>query len=293
MASRKRSKTTHGTGGSRTGGSAPRADGSIPADRGAGSDSGAGAGAGAAASGGGRSVYSGYHAVFEALRSSRPSGTVYIASRNRKARDIEEQARERGLAVEHVGADELARLGGEEARGAVLVGTAAAPKGSPKTLEGFLTSLEATVSLVIVLDGITDPHNVGAILRSADQFGADLVISRERRAASDTATLTRTSAGAAAYVPRLTVSNIAQALARLQEAGFWVYGAAADGTAVPALNLSGRVALVLGSEGEGLSRLVRERCDELLSIPTRGHVDSLNVSVAAGILMYEMRRREG
>jgi 23S rRNA (guanosine2251-2'-O)-methyltransferase len=253
---------------------------------------GRGAGGSGEPAGEGRNVYSGYHAVFEALRSSRLSGTIYIASRNRKARDIEEQARERGLPVEHVSPDELARLGGEGARGAVLVGTVAS-KGSPKTLEGFLTSLEATVSLVIVLDGITDPHNVGAILRSADQFGADLVISRERRAASDTATLTRTSAGAAAYVPRLMVSNIAQALARLQEADFWVYGAAADGTAVSSLNLTGRVAMVLGSEGEGLSRLVRERCDELVSIPTRGHVDSLNVSVAAGILMYEMRRREG
>ncbi len=290
MANRKRTKSTRGTGRTRGGGTASRAGGTAPGAGGSG-PAGRDAGAGGTAGGEGRSVYSGYHAVFEALRSSRLSGTVYIASRNKKARDIEEKAGERGLPVEHVAPDELARLGGEEARGAVLVGTAA-PKGSPKTLEGFLTSLEATVSLVIVLDGITDPHNVGAILRSADQFGADLVISRERRAAAETATLTRTSAGAVAYVPRLTVANIAQAIARLQEADFWVYGAAADGTAVSSLNLTGRVALVLGSEGEGVSRLVRERCDELVSIPTRGHVDSLNVSVAAGILMYEMRRRE-
>ncbi|NBB90470.1 MAG: 23S rRNA (guanosine(2251)-2'-O)-methyltransferase RlmB [Spirochaetes bacterium] len=239
----------------------------------------------------GRSVYSGYHAVFEALRTSRLSGTVYIAGKNKKARDIEELARNRSLPVEHVDHEELARLGGEETRGAAFVGNVAS-KGSPRTLEGFLTSLQAKVSLVIVLDGITDPHNVGAILRNADQFGVDLVISRERRAASDTATLTRTSAGAAAYVPRLTVPNISQALGRLQEAGFWVYGADADGTAVSSLTLTGRTALVLGSEGEGLSRLVREGCDELVSIPTKGHVDSLNVSVAAGILMYEMSRRE-
>lgn len=269
----KRSKTTRGTG--------PRGTG----PRGSGTRS------GGAAAGEARSVYSGYHAVFEALRGSRLSGTIYIATRNKKARDIEEQARERSLPVEHVAPEELARLGGPEARGAVFVG-AAVQKGNPKTLEGFLASLEATASLVIVLDGITDPHNVGAILRSAEQFDADLVISRDRRAASDTATLTRTSAGAAAYVPRLTVPNIAQALGRLQEADFWVYGAAADGTAVTSLNITGRVAVVLGSEGEGLSRLVRERCDELVSIPTRGRVDSLNVSVAAGILMYEVRRRE-
>lgn len=240
---------------------------------------------------GGHTVYSGYHAVFEALRRTGIAGTVYLSASNRKARDIESLARDRGLAVEHVQADELARLGGTEARGAVLVGSVSSAAFA-KTLEEFVTGLSAATSLVVVLDGVTDPHNVGAILRSADQFEVDLVVTRERRAAGDTATLTRTSAGAAAHVPRVSVTNIAGALDTLKEAGFWVYGAAADGTAVSSLDLSGRVGLVLGSEGEGLSRLVRERCDGLVSIPTGGHVDSLNVSVAAGILMYEVRRRD-
>jgi 23S rRNA (guanosine2251-2'-O)-methyltransferase len=236
-------------------------------------------------------VYSGYHAVFEALRRPGLAGTVYVSATNKKARDIESLAREKGLQVEHVSADELSRLGGEQARGAVFVGETSR-SAFPKTLEAFLTGLDAATSLVVVLDGITDPHNVGAILRSADQFEIDLVITRERRAASDTATLTRTSAGAAAHVPRVTVANITQALDRLKEQGFWVYGAAADGLAVTSLEVAGRVALVLGSEGEGLSRLVRDHCDELVSIPTGGHLDSLNVSVAAGILMYEIRRRD-
>lgn len=237
-------------------------------------------------------VYSGYHAVFEALRRTGIAGTVYLSTANRKARDIESLAHDRGLAVEHVDADELARLGGGEARGAVLVGSVSSAA-FPKTLEDFVTGLSAATSLVVVLDGITDPHNVGAILRSADQFEVDLVVTRERRAAGDTSTLTRTSAGAAAHVPRVTVTNIAGALDTLKQANFWVYGAAAEGPAVFSLDLSGRVALVLGSEGEGLSRLVRERCDGLVSIPTGGRVDSLNVSVAAGILMYEVRRRVG
>jgi 23S rRNA (guanosine2251-2'-O)-methyltransferase len=237
-------------------------------------------------------VYSGYHAVFEALRQPRVAGTVYLATHNKKARDIEELARTRGVAVQHVSADELLRIGGERARGAVLLGSAVRA-GSPKSLEQFLTTLHAETALVVVLDGITDPHNLGAVLRSADQFAVDLVVTRERRSAGETATLSRTSAGAAAYVPRVSVANITQALAELKEAGFWTYGAAAEGKKLPEVDLSGRVALVLGAEGEGLGRLVREHCDELVSIPTGGHIDSLNVSVAAGIILYEVRRRGG
>lgn len=237
-----------------------------------------------------RRVHSGYHAVFEALRTRGIAGTVYIASHNAKARDVEARAQERGVGVEHVTQAELLRIGGEDARGVVLVGTGGVPS-AVQSLEEFVASVSAASSVVVVLDGITDPHNVGAILRSADQFDVDLVVTRERRAAADTATLTRTSAGAVSYVHRVTVANIARALATLKEAGFWVYGASADGAAVDGLNLSGRIVLVLGSEGEGISRLVRERCDELIAIPSGGHIDSLNVSVAAGILMYEVRRQ--
>jgi 23S rRNA (guanosine2251-2'-O)-methyltransferase len=228
--------------------------------------------------------------VFEALRQPRVSGTVYLATRNKKARDIEALARKRGIAVQQVSSEELERVGGEQARGAVLLGSAAGA-GSPKSLEQFLTTLQSDTALVVVLDGITDPHNLGAILRSADQFEANLVVTRERRAAGETATLSRTSAGASAHVPRVTVANIAQAISQLQEAGFWAYGAAGEGRRLPEVELTGRVAVVLGAEGEGLSRLVRERCDELVSIPTGGHIDSLNVSVAAGIILYEVRRR--
>lgn len=235
-------------------------------------------------------VHSGYHAVFEALRTRGISGTVYIAARNTKARDVESRARDRGVGVVHVTQAELARIGGENARGAVLVGRGGIPA-AIRSVEDFTATMSATSSVVVVLDGITDPHNVGAILRSADQFDVDLVVTRERRAAADTATLTRTSAGAVSYVRRVTVPNVARALSTLKEAGFWVYGASAEGTPVDRLNLSGRIALVLGSEGEGISRLVRERCDELAAIPAGGNIDSLNVSVAAGVLMYEVRRQ--
>ena len=237
-------------------------------------------------------VYSGYHAVFEVLKRREVAGTVYLGTANKKARDIESLARKRGVGVEKVSTAELTRVGGEKARGAVFVGRIARAQ-KPGSLEEFLAAFSGGTALALVLDGITDPHNLGAILRSADLFEADIVIGRERRAAGDTATLARTSAGAAAHVPRVTVANIADSVERLQAAGFWVYGAAAGGNALPWVELKGRVALVLGSEGEGLSRLVRERCDELISIPTGGHIDSLNVSVAAGILMHETRRRQG
>lgn len=234
-------------------------------------------------------VYAGYHAVFEALRQPTVAGVVYLASDNKKARDIAALADSRGVSVQRVSGEELAAVGGTEARGAVLVG-AAKPKGRPRSLEEFLAALDKETAVVLVLEGITDPHNVGAILRSADQFAVDVVVTRARRAAGDTATLSRTSAGASAHVPRVTVSNIGQSLSALQQAGFWVYGAAAEGRRVTEVELSGRIAIVLGAEGEGLTRLTRERCDELVSIPTSGQVDSLNVSVAAGILLYEARR---
>ncbi|MFP4204659.1 MAG: 23S rRNA (guanosine(2251)-2'-O)-methyltransferase RlmB [Spirochaetaceae bacterium] len=240
----------------------------------------------------GASTYVGYHAVFEVLRRGPVEGTVYLAATNRKARDIEAEARSRGVDVVHVERERLKELGGEQARGAVLHGRVA-PDSAVKTLDGFLATLKVPEALVIVLDGVTDPHNVGAIIRSADQFEADLVIVRERRAAGDTSTLSRTSAGATAYVNRITVTNIEAALRRLQEAAFWVYGASADGKPIGEIDLSGRTALVLGDEGSGLSPVVRRRCDDLVAIPAGGNVDSLNVSVAAGILMYEVRRSTG
>ena len=144
---------------------------------------------------------------------------------------------------------------------------------------------------VIAFDGITDPVNVGSILRSADQFGASFVLLPRRRSASITSTVHRVSAGAAAHVETLEVANLAQALIDLRDAGIWIYGAEASGDDVTTAMLASRAALVLGAEGAGLHRLTRDRCDHLLRIPTVGNVDSLNVGVAAGVLMYEFRRQ--
>ena len=147
-------------------------------------------------------------------------------------------------------------------------------------------------ALVVVADGVTDPANLGSITRSADQFAADLVLIPRRRAARVTDTVMRMSAGAAAHVTTVAVANVAAALEQLKAAGCWIYGADLKGEPLDQVRFPARVALVVGAEGGGLHPLVRSRCDHLVRIPTAGRVDSLNVGVAAGILMYEVRRQQ-
>ena len=161
------------------------------------------------------------------------------------------------------------------------------------SLRERLAAISSPTALILLLDEINDPHNLGAILRSADQFGVELVVLPTRRAARETQAVVKSSAGASLYVPVASVPNLASGLESVKEAGFWVYGADLDGRRLDEVSFEGRVALVLGSEGSGLRRLVRERCDALVRIPSGGHVDSLNVSVAAGILMHEIRRQQG
>ena len=146
-------------------------------------------------------------------------------------------------------------------------------------------------SVVVILDSITDPHNVGAIIRSCDQFGADLVVLPSRRGAStDSEIIGRSSAGASSWVPYMVVPNLIRVIELLKEEGYWIYGADAGGEYLNDLVVqkNDKVAIVMGSEGSGMSRIVRENCDKILSIPTCGKLDSLNVSVAAGILLYKI-----
>ncbi len=147
---------------------------------------------------------------------------------------------------------------------------------------------------VVILDSVTDPHNVGAIIRSADQFGIDLVVIPEHRGqsnVSDNEIIARSSAGSSAWVPVAIVKNLVRSVQQLKDAGFWVYGADAGGNSVQNLKFAEKTALVMGSEGTGIARLLKEQCDTIVSIPTCGKIDSLNVSVAAGVLMYEIHRQ--
>lgn len=148
---------------------------------------------------------------------------------------------------------------------------------------------------VLILDSITDPHNVGAILRSCDQFGADLVVMPSRHSANDFADneiIARSSAGASAYVQVAIVSNLVRTSQILKEAGFWVYGADAGGESVQKIKFSDKTAIIMGSEGTGIAKLLEEQCDSIVSIPTCGKIDSLNVSVATGVLLYENYRQK-
>jgi len=144
---------------------------------------------------------------------------------------------------------------------------------------------------IIILDGIEDPHNLGAIIRSADAAGAHGVIIPKRRAAAVTAVAEKSAAGAAAYVPVARVNNISKAIEELQESGIWVAATDMDGDLHYDANLKGPIALVIGSEGRGISRLVKEKCDFTVSIPMAGGVNSLNASNAAAVLMYEVVRQ--
>jgi len=150
-------------------------------------------------------------------------------------------------------------------------------------------------ALVLVLDGVTDPHNLGACLRSAAAAGATAVIIPKDKSAQVNATVRKTSSGAADRIPVVRVTNLARCLRTLRDMGVWIYGLVGDSAnGFFRLDLTGNVALVLGSEGEGLRRLTREQCDQLVSIPMPGEMESLNVSVASGVALFEaVRQRAG
>jgi 23S rRNA (guanosine2251-2'-O)-methyltransferase len=242
----------------------------------------------------------GFHAIEEHIKSGRSAGSLLAAKPGPRARELAALAVEHKIRVDRVGTHELDHLAPDHRGIALAVPDEDSGSGNGKSagasLEEFIAGLEGgnrprKDALVLILDDITDPHNYGAILRSCDQFGVDLVISRNRRNAKHAAVIAQTSAGAASWVPAAEAANLPRAVQDLKDAGFWIYGADMNGEALYKKNLRGRVALVLGSEGAGISRLLRESCDALIAIPAGGRIDSLNVSVAAGVLLYEVTRQ--
>jgi 23S rRNA (guanosine2251-2'-O)-methyltransferase len=230
----------------------------------------------------------GINPVLEALRAGRVK-EVRVADRaDGRLGNVMKLARERGVRVRRVPPDALER---ESRRGVHQGVVADAEDVDSYSVEDLLRG-SAGVPLLVVLDSIEDPHNVGAILRTADAAGVDGVIRQSRRAASLAGAAAKASAGAVAHVRIAEVVNIARALEDLKEAGVWTVGL--DGSAetpYDAVDYTLPTAVVLGAEGSGLRRLVRERCDRLASIPMQGHVESLNVSVAAGITLFEAVRQ--
>jgi 23S rRNA (guanosine2251-2'-O)-methyltransferase len=233
---------------------------------------------------------SGFHAIEAVLQRRAKGCTLLLAREGGRTRVLEDLALRNGALVRRVNMAELDRLRPRDDHRGMLLVDVTGPAGRPSLREAV--GRAGTTALVLVLDGVTDPHNLGAILRSADLFGVDFVVARKRRAAPITPAVLASSAGAAEWVPMVIVPNLAQALRDLRHERFWIYGADSGGASASDLDLGGRVAIVLGAEGGGLQDLVRKSCDALIGVPTRGHIDSLNVSVAAGVLMYEARRQQ-
>ena len=235
----------------------------------------------------------GFHAIEERLKSGKDCGPLLLAKAGPRARELVTLAGNCKVRVERVGTFELDRLAPDN-RGVALQVEEVEESGSAVDLEEFLNGLgDRADVLALILDDITDPHNYGAILRSCDQFGVDLVISRNRRNAKHADVIAKTSAGTIAWVPQAETANLVRAAEQLKTAGFWLYGADMQGDPAYTKDLRGRVALILGSEGTGISRLLKETCDGMVGIPSYGRIDSLNVSVAAGVLLYEVRRQRG
>jgi 23S rRNA (guanosine2251-2'-O)-methyltransferase len=233
----------------------------------------------------------GFHAIEERLLAGKEAEALLVAKAGPRAQEIVKLAETKKIRIERVGTHDLERIS-KDHRGLALEIPASDYIDDDITLESFLENLDGKKNwTVVILDEITDPHNYGAIIRSCDQFGADLLLTRNRRTAKYSDVVAKASAGAVSWVPRIEVPNLPRALEELKNAGFWIYGADMAGEAAYKTDLRGRCAIVLGSEGGGISRLLREKCDGLISIPSLGQVDSLNVSVAAGVILYELVRQ--
>jgi len=239
----------------------------------------------------GRRAIHGLHAVTAALK-RRPEAVFEVfldpARKDPRTRRVADLARSGGVRVHHADAARLDGLTkGSRHQGVVAFVEESTAAGS---VEEVLES--AAEPLLLVLDGVQDPHNLGACLRVADAMGVHAVIAPKDRAVGLNATVHKVASGAAESVPFIVVTNLARVLRDLKNKGIWVVGATESGaTTLFEARLSGALALVLGAEGEGLRRLTRETCDELIAIPMLGQVESLNVSVAAGICLYEARRQ--
>lgn len=230
----------------------------------------------------------GRNAVMEALRSGRPLDSVWVASGDRSGSigPILAKCRDAGIPVKEADARKLTAQCGPNHQGVMAV---AACKEYATLDDVFSKAQEAgEPPFLIVCDGLEDAHNLGAVLRTAEAAGCHGVIIPKRHAVGLNSTVYKTSAGAVEYVPVVRVSNLTETLKELKKRGLWVYGLDMDGQHWCQADLTGSVALVLGSEGKGISRLVREQCDFILSLPMRGNINSLNASVACGIIAYEV-----
>ena len=236
-------------------------------------------------------ILAGRNPVMEALKSAREIDRILIADgAEGSVRKIAGMAGDRGIRVQFVNRSALDRMAGGMAHQGVIAEVSDFRYAS---VEDMLDRAAAKGEdpFLVILDGIEDPHNLGAIIRTADAAGAHGVIIPVNRAASVTAVAEKSAAGAAAYVPVARVTNIARTVDELQKRNIWTAAVDMDGDTYWNASLTGAMAIVIGSEGRGISRLVKEKCDFCVSVPMRGGVNSLNASNAAALLMYEIVRQ--
>ena len=236
----------------------------------------------------------GRHPVLEAMKANRPMEVIYLLKdgKGEAFASIEYTAKEKKIEIQRVDRNRLDQLSeGRIHQGVIAIATA---KPMVDVVDMILMAKErGEDQFLLILDGVEDPGNVGALMRTASAAGVHGLILREKRAAGITPATIKASAGAWEYLPVAMVTNISRTIQELKKQGIWVAGADMEGQIVYKSNLKGPLAIVIGGEGKGLSRLVREHCDFLLKIPMVGQISSLNASVAGGLLMYEAFRQRG
>lgn len=254
-------------------------------------------------------IITGFHSIEEKVRTGKNQSNIKIfySKAGPRVKKIIEEAEKTGikvLNVENSKLDEMVKNLDEtlqDHRGIVMqIENTSAASSNLINFDEWIAKEQKSkedekFSTVVILDRVTDPHNVGAILRSCDQFGASLVIIPENNSSKDiegNEVIGRTSAGASAWVPVSIVNNLVRAVEQLKKAGYWVYGADAGGETLGKINFANKSVLIMGSEGTGIAQLLEKQCDTIVSIPTCGKIDSLNVSVAAGVLLYELYGRQ-
>jgi len=234
----------------------------------------------------------GRNAVMEAFRSGRPIDKIYVLDgcQDGPVISIKREAKKHDTIIKYVAKERLDQLS-ETGKHQGVIAVAAAYEYAE--VEDILQKAKEKdeAPFIFILDNIEDPHNLGAIIRTANLAGAHGVIIPKNRAVGLTATVARTSAGALNYTPVARVTNIAKTIEALKKEGMWFVCADMDGTCMYQLDLKGPMGVVIGNEGDGVGRLVKEKCDFIASIPMKGDIDSLNASVAAGVLAYEIVRQ--
>lgn len=238
----------------------------------------------------------GIHAVSSALKSA-PGDVewlkIHADGKNKRLREIESRAHGSGIAVDRVSLAELDRISGQQKHQGVIAGFSGSNIAAEGQLLSMLDAIEGT-PLLLVLDGVQDPHNLGACLRTAEAAGVHLVIICKDRSSGITPVVRRAASGAAETLPIIQATNLSRVLRALKSHGIWLAGTSDTATAdIYHTDLTGPLALVMGSEGRGMRRLTAELCDYLVRIPMQGAISSLNVSVATGVCLYEINRQRG